>query len=124
MTRINRLLLMIPLAVAVAMGLAYGADQGPIIVERDVAVKMRDGVILRADIYRPNAHGKFPVILQRRYYDKRTIVDFGYTAAARGYVAIIQDTRGRFASGGEFYPFRDEGNDGYDTVEWAASLPY
>jgi putative CocE/NonD family hydrolase len=85
---------------------------------------MRDGVILRADIYRPNAEGTFSVILQRRYVDKRTIVDFGYTAAARGYVAIIQDIRGRFSSGGEFYPFRDEANDGYDTVEWAAALPY
>jgi len=122
--RINRLLLLFAIAIVFTMGLAFGADQNPIIVERDVAAKMRDGVILRADIYRPNAEGKFPVILQRRYYDKRTIVDFGYTAAARGYIAIIQDTRGRFASGGEFYPFRDEANDGYDTVEWAAALPY
>src|SRR6267143_6285404 len=122
--RINRLLLLFAIAIVFTMGLAFGADQEPIIVERDVAAKMRDGVILRADIYRPNAEGKFPVILQRRYYDKRTIVDFGYTAAARGYIAIIQDTRGRFASGGEFYPFRDEANDGYDTVEWAAALPY
>jgi uncharacterized protein len=124
MIRINRLPLLFPIAIVFTIGLAYAADQSPILVERDVAVKMRDGVILRADIYRPKAEGKFPVILQRRYYDKRTIVDFGYTAAARGYVAIIQDTRGRFASEGEFYPFRDEANDGYDTVEWAASLPY
>src|SRR5208283_5539372 len=44
--------------------------------------------------------------------------------AAHGYVVIVQDTRGRFDSQGEFYPFRYESNDGYDTVEWAASLPY
>jgi hypothetical protein len=119
-----RLLLLFSIAILVTAGSAHAADQNPIIVERDVPVKMRDGVILRADVYRPNAPGKYPVILQRRYVDKRTIVDFGYTAAARGFVAIIQDIRGRFASGGDFYPFRDEANDGYDTVEWAAALPY
>lgn len=123
MIRNNRLLLC-SLAVVAIAGSVEAADRSSVIVERDVPVPMRDGVVLRADIYRPNAEGKFPVILQRRYVDKRTIVDFGYTAAARGYVAIIQDVRGRFASGGEFYPFRDEANDGYDTVEWAASLPY
>jgi putative CocE/NonD family hydrolase len=124
MIRNIRLLLFSSIVIFMTAGPVRAADQSPIIVERDVPVKMRDGVILRADIYRPSANGKFPVILQRRYVDKRTIVDFGYTAAARGYVAIIQDIRGRFASGGEFYPFRDEASDGYDTVEWASALPY
>ena len=124
MIRNIRQLLWFSITILVSVRSVHAADRSPIIVERDVPVKMRDGVILRADIYRPNAEGMFPVILQRRYVDKRTIVDFGYTAAARGYVAIIQDIRGRFASGGEFYPFRDEANDGYDTVEWAAALPY
>jgi uncharacterized protein len=122
MTRLFHFLCLLPIVIA---GVADAADRTPpTVVEHDVPVKMRDGVILRADIYRPNAEGKFPVILQRRYVDKRTITDFGYAAAARGYVAIIQDIRGRFASGGDFYPFRDEANDGYDTVEWAAALPY
>jgi len=44
--------------------------------------------------------------------------------AARGYVVIIQNVRGRYASDGESYPFRHESDDGYDTVEWAAALPY
>lgn len=112
------------LSMLLMTGIAAAAEQYDVILEHDVPARMRDGVILRADIYRPNAGGKFPVILQRRYYDKRTIVDFGYRAAARGFVSIIQDTRGRFSSDGEFYPFRDEANDGYDTVEWAAALPY
>lgn len=124
MTRISDLSLLLSFAISVNMGSASAADRNPIIVERDVPVKMRDGVILRADIYRPNAEGKFPVILQRRYVDKRAIFDFGYAAAARGYVAIAQDVRGRFASGGQFYTFRDDASDGYDTVEWAAALPY
>ena len=93
-------------------------------VERNMATKMRDGVILRADIYRPTVEGKFPVLLVRTPYDKTGQTDFGLKAAARGYVMIAQDVRGRFASEGEWYPFKYESEDGYDTVEWAAGLPY
>ena len=96
----------------------------PVTVERGAKVTMRDGIVLRADIYRPTADGKYPVLLERTPYDKRGEVGFGYRAAAAGYVVIIQDTRGRYSSEGEFYPFRYEGQDGYDTVEWAAALPY
>jgi putative CocE/NonD family hydrolase len=85
---------------------------------------MRDGVNLRADIYRPKKDGRFPVLLQRTPYNKAGGTDFGYRAAAGGYVVIIQDVRGRFASEGEWYPFKYESQDGYDTVEWAAALPY
>ena len=85
---------------------------------------MRDGVTLRADIYRPNADGKYPVLLQRTPYNKDGDVGFGLKAAARGYVVIIQDVRGRYTSEGEWYTFKHEPNDGYDTVEWAAALPY
>ena len=90
----------------------------------DVAVPMRDGVKLHADIYRPDSAGKFPVLLQRTPYNKNDAVDFGLKAAAQGYVVVIQDVRGRYASEGEWYPFKNEANDGYDTIEWAAALPY
>jgi putative CocE/NonD family hydrolase len=93
-------------------------------VERNAAAKMRDGVTLRADIYRPKADGKFPVLLVRTPYDKQGVMNFGLRAAERGYVVIAQDVRGRFTSEGEWYPFRNESLDGYDTVEWAAALPY
>ncbi len=93
-------------------------------VEHNVAAAMRDGVTLRADIYHPKADGKFPVLLQRTPYDRRNGSDFGYRAAARGFVAIMQDVRGRYSSEGEWYTFKNESNDGYDTVEWAAALPY
>jgi len=93
-------------------------------VERGVAAKLRDGVTLRADIYRPKAEGKFPVLLVRTPYDKTGEMNFGLRAAARGYVVIAQDVRGRFTSEGEWYPFKNESLDGYDTVEWAAALPY
>ena len=93
-------------------------------VERNVAATMRDGVILRADIYRPKSEGKFPVLLVRTPYDKTGEIDFGLRAAARGYVVVAQDVRGRFESQGDWYPFKNESQDGYDTVEWAAALPY
>jgi putative CocE/NonD family hydrolase len=93
-------------------------------VEQNVAAKMRDGVILRADIYRPKAGGQFPVLLERTPYDKNGGREFAMRGAARGYVVVIQDTRGRYASDGEFYTFKNEPNDGYDTVEWVAALPY
>ena len=99
------------------------ADQYEVIVEHNVQAKMRDGVILRADIYRPKAEGKFPVLLQRTPYNKEGD-GFGRRGAAQGYVVIIQDVRGRYSSEGEWYPFRNESNDGFDTVEWAASLLY
>jgi predicted acyl esterase len=65
--------------------------QHTIAFEGNVAVKMRDGVILRADVYHPNVEGKFPVLLQRTPYNKDQGVAFGIEASARGYVVIFQD---------------------------------
>ena len=96
----------------------------PVQVDRDAHVTMRDGVVLHADIYRPDVDGKFPVLLERTPYDKNAVGNFGVRAAARGYVVVVEDVRGRFASEGEWYPFKSESQDGYDTVEWAAALPY
>ena len=92
-------------------------------LQTGVRVKMRDGVSLVADIYRPKAEGKLPVLLTRTPYNRKDPAT-GMYLASRGYVVILQDTRGRFDSDGEFYPFRDEANDGYDTIEWAAALDY
>ena len=103
---------------------AYAEGPFEITVERDVTAKMRDGVVLRADVYRPKADGKFPVLLQRTPYNKTNGIKFGIRAAALGFVAIIQDVRGRYTSDGEWYTFQNESADGYDTVEWAAALPY
>ena len=93
-------------------------------IESNVPMKTRDGVILRSDIYRPKTDGKFPVILERTPYDKRGELGFGMAGAARGYVVIVQDVRGRWASAGDWYPLIHESEDGYDCVEWAAALPY
>jgi hypothetical protein len=86
----------------------------------------RDGVVLRADLYRPprSVPGPWPVLLARCPYGRRDpgILDRlrPRAAAARGHLVVIQDTRGRFGSGGDWEPLVHEYDDGYDTVRWAA----
>ena len=97
----------------------------------DVEATMRDGVVLRADVYRPDAAGKFPVILERTPYNKGAdrFREKGSKLAERGFLYVVQDVRGRYGSDGEFMPGFFSGDhmddvDGYDAVEWAASLPW
>ena len=84
---------------------------------------MRDGVALRADIYRPASGGPFPVLVFRTPYGKHNAAQsdrIHAKAVARGYAVVMQDVRGRYASDGIFDPYRQERADGYDTIEWAA----
>jgi putative CocE/NonD family hydrolase len=110
------------------------AERGPheVDVEGDVEMKTRDGVTLRADVYRPRGDGQFPVLLHRTPYNKRGGKPYpnmdrpfneGHLFASHGYITVVQDARGRFASDGEFALFVNEAEDGYDAVEWAAGLP-
>ncbi len=92
-------------------------------VQNGVSAKMRDGVVLIADVYHPEGNGKYPVLVERTPYNRAGGAGTAVEMAEQGYVVVIQDTRGRFDSQGEFYPFRFESQDGYDTVEWAAALP-
>ncbi len=92
-------------------------------MDKAVMVAMRDGVKLAVDIYRPEAEGKFPVILQRTPYGRTNAAEATYYAK-RGYVFVAQDVRGRFDSEGEFHPFVLEAWDGYDSVEWCAAQPW
>jgi len=95
---------------------------------RDIPVTMRDGTRLATDLYLPLQPGRYPVLLERTPYGKHqsVMVSIGAPAflAANGYVVAVQDARGRFASEGLWYPFRDEAwgerQDGFDTVEWLA----
>jgi putative CocE/NonD family hydrolase len=93
------------------------------VTDKNVAVAMRDGVVLRADVLRPKAGGPFPVLVYRTPYGKHEALK-DYTtfrhAVERGYAVVVQDVRGRYASDGEFRPYQNEGHDGYDTIEWAA----
>ncbi len=92
--------------------------------ERGVKVPMRDGVELSADVFRPKADGKYPVVVVRTPYKKEMNELQGRYYARRGYVMVIQDVRGRFGSSGQWEPFVNEPKDGYDTIEWAAAQPW
>ncbi len=98
-----------------------------ILVARNVLCEMRDGVKLAADIYWPAEGGPYPVILIRIPYDKTQAENVAYAHpawyASKGYIVVSQDTRGRYQSEGDWYPFKHETDDGYDTIEWAARLP-
>ncbi|RIU51417.1 CocE/NonD family hydrolase, partial [Klebsiella pneumoniae] len=87
-----------------------------IIIETDVPAKMRDGTMLRADVYRPAEEGPWPVLLMRLPYGKTV----KYMAqlhdplglAQHGYIVVFQDARGRFASDGDWEPWTFEAEDG------------
>ena len=88
---------------------------------------MRDGVVLRADVWRPSAGGRFPVLVYRTPYGRHDAQGEKSTvarAADRGYAVVVQDVRGRYGSQGDFEPYRNEGRDGFDTIEWAAAQPW
>ena len=109
-----------------ALALAVPAAQSPrVVVEKNLSARMRDGVILRADVYRPAGDGKYPALLQRTPYSKNPDDPRSqfHRLAEAGFAVVVQDTRGRYMSEGVAVP-HDEGADGYDTVEWVAQLPY
>lgn len=97
-------------------------------LRRDVPVTMRDGTRLATDLYFPAEPGRYPVLLERTPYGKHqsVMVSIGAPSflASNGYIVAVQDARGRYASEGLWYPFRDEAwgaqQDGFDTVEWLA----
>src|SRR5438874_7488247 len=103
------------------------ADLPDLVVEKDVAVPMRDGLLLRADLMRPRGGGRFPTLVYRTPYNKEEALKDSTTfrrAVERGYAVLVEDVRGRYASGGEFTAYQNEGRDGYDTIEWAARQPW
>jgi hypothetical protein len=119
-------LVLIP-AVSIVSGQDTPNSETHFVVEKDVPVPMRDGVVLRADVMRPPEADKFPVLVYRTPYGKDAAQQ-QYTpfkhAAGHGYAVVIQDVRGRHHSDGDFRPYENEGPDGYDTIEWAASQPW
>lgn len=121
----RKILSLFTFAILLAPCLSALAQPEPqVIIERNVPMKTRDGVTLRADIYRPAGDGNFPVLLQRTPYNKDGAATFAHKAAEHGFMVVVQDVRGRYTSDGEWYTFKHEINDGYDTVEWAAALPH
>lgn len=120
------------LAATLLMGLPLplplsGQQPGPIQHDTRVAVPMRDGVILRAEVLRPARAGRVPVLVYRTPYGAARAVErysIFRKAVERGYAVVAQDVRGRYASDGRYDPYRQEGKDGFDTIEWAAAQPW
>jgi putative CocE/NonD family hydrolase len=97
-------------------------------IERDVPMTLSDGTALVADVYAPEAAGDpVPVLLFRTPYGKGMADDATYQAPAwyvrHGFIVVVQDVRGRGASGGRFVPFIHEADDSAEAIAWAAQLP-
>jgi uncharacterized protein len=101
-----------------------------VLVEKSVPIPLRDGVTTYADIYRPQDGPPAPTVLVRTPYDKEVsmgglgVLPQWLKLAERGYAVVVQDVRGRASSEGVFYPFANEGPDGYDSVVWAGQQPW
>ncbi|MDH3519629.1 MAG: CocE/NonD family hydrolase [Myxococcales bacterium] len=97
-----------------------------IAIERRVEIPMRDGVTLRATLFRPDAPGRFPAIVYRTPYgqeEEAAESAFPRNAARRGYLVFLVDVRGRYSSDGAFEAYRNEKIDGFDVIEWVAAHP-
>ena len=124
-------LFLLPLSAAVCLALAQttapASPNDHFILENNVAMPMRDGIVLRADILRPPQGEGFPVLVYRTPYNKESALkdyEIFRKAVERGYAVVIQDVRGRYASEGGFVAYQNEGRDGFDTIEWAARQPW
>src|SRR2546423_4729118 len=106
---------------------SLAAQDSAFVRDTNVAVPMRDGVVLRADVWRPRDAVRHPVLVYRTPYGKHQ-AEAAFTTArkavARGYAVVLQDVRGRYASDGDYLAYQQEGHDGYDTIEWAAKQPW
>jgi putative CocE/NonD family hydrolase len=97
----------------------------PVRADRNAAMGMRDGTVLRADIFRPAEGGPFPVLLVRTPYGEPMVRSTPVLPAMdAGFAVVLQHCRGTGASDGEFTPFQNEGDDGVDTIEWCARQPW
>jgi len=106
------------------LAVTASAQDQPLRWQFNARVPMRDGVILAANVYRPRADGKYPVILIRTPYGKSGEHDNAVFFAQNGYAVVAQDARGRYDSDGEWYAFKHEADDGHDSIEWAAKQPW
>lgn len=96
--------------------------------EQDLELQLPGGDILRADLWKPAAPGRYPTLLIREPYGKRNAENVTYAHPAwyaeQGFAVVAQDVRGRGESSGEFTPFGTEAADGAATVDWVASQPF
>lgn len=89
-----------------------------------IEVPMRDGVLLATDIYKIATLTKAPTVLMRTPYNKSRVTAVAERFAREGYVVVIQDCRGTFKSKGDLIPYNNEGQDGFDAIEWVYRQPW
>jgi putative CocE/NonD family hydrolase len=113
--------------------MTWVAERPAFRVEKDVPARMRDGAILRADVWRPDDDDAYPALLQRTPYQKEITGSDDWLrlelAVPEGYAVVVQDVRGRFSSDGVWHgltadTWEQEARDTYDTVEWVAAQPW
>ena len=114
------------LILAVAVLLPVAAATAQVRAEYGVMIPLRDGVRLASDVWRPEAPGRYPVLLTRTPYQRtgHQLVKWARYFAERGYAVVVQDTRGRGDSEGKFEFFAGDGKDGHDVIEWLATQPW
>ena len=104
---------------------SLAAGQRDIVTDMHVAVPMRDGVRLFANIFLPGEHVRASALLERTPYGKASVLNANYQAMAdHGYAIVLEDVRGRYESEGNFDPLRQEVSDGDDTITWIAHQPW
>lgn len=124
--RMNRAFAMLFLLAAVLS--VAGLASTPISASAsEYMVPMRDGVELATSVYLPEGDGPWPVVLLRTPYGKdgqlvQILQPNRYTN--QGFAFVAQDCRGKYKSEGEYRPFEDDRDDGYDTVDWVAKQPW
>jgi len=101
----------------------FAADEVPVSMQT-LQVPMRDGILLATDIYKIATFTKAPTVLMRTPYNKSRVIAVAERFAREGYVVVIQDCRGCFQSKGILIPYNNEGQDGFDAIEWIVRQPW
>ena len=108
-----------------ALAFPLGAAQRPETKQLHVAVRMRDGVHLYANVFLPGDRPRVPTVLVRTPYGKwETLLPNYQALLEHGYAVVVEDVRGRYESEGAFQPLTQEPADGNDTIDWIARQPW
>jgi uncharacterized protein len=93
-------------------------------VRTDLKIPMNDGIPLSTTVFLPHGKKKFAAILVRTPYNKVGEEWLGRAFGLYGIAVVIQDTRGKYGSEGEYYPFINERADGLKTLRWIREQPW
>jgi uncharacterized protein len=101
------------------------AQTHAVTVRRGIEIVMPDGVTLRADRYRARENGTRPVVLMRSPYGRTGVWALAARVLAeRGFQVVLQACRGTGGSDGEFDAYRNEMQDGLETLAWLQDQPW